>query len=163
MDVFLEKQYLRRWWVFMLALAVIVIVVGTAYYATVRAHKDTALVISIISLLIAVPLIIAISKLKLETRIDEKGIFTYFSPFKFTEKFVPWENVENCYVRKYNSVKEFGGWGLRGLGKNWKAYNVGGNKGIQIETKKGKNFLIGTLKPKKAQIIISQFTPKTPL
>lgn len=157
MKPFLEKQFVKRWWLAMFILAIIVIVVGTAFYATQNAEDDTAVIVSVISIGIALPISIALLRLRLETRIDEKGILTYFRPFRFTKEFIPWEDVENCYVRKYNSTEEFGGWGLRGLGRNWKAYNVEGNHGIQIESKDGKKFLIGTLKPEKAKKIIAKY------
>ncbi|HET8754032.1 MAG TPA: hypothetical protein VFM59_06690, partial [Salinimicrobium sp.] len=145
MKIFLEKQFLNRMWLFMFILAIILIVVGTSYYATANAEDDTAITVSLISIAIALPLSISLLYLRLETRIDEKGILTVFSPFHFTKKFIPWDNIEDCYIRKYNSSEEFGGWGLRGLGRNWKAYNVEGNHGIEIITKDGKNVLIGTM------------------
>ena len=39
MKIFQEKQFLNRWWLLMFILAIIVIVVGTAYYATRKAMK----------------------------------------------------------------------------------------------------------------------------
>ncbi len=41
----------------MFILAMIVIIVGTAYYATLNAEENTAVIVSVISLLIAVPLV----------------------------------------------------------------------------------------------------------
>lgn len=160
MKVFLEKQFLNRVWLFMFILSIIVIVLGTAYYATNNAEEDTAILVSVIAVVIAFPLAFALLKLKLETRIDEKGIFTYFSPFGFTKKFIPWDDVSKCYTRKYSPTEEFGGWGLRGLGRSWKAYNVTGNTGIEIETKEGNKYLIGTLKPKEAGETINYYFKK---
>lgn len=160
MAIFLEKQFIRRWWLIMLVLAVILIVVGTAYYSSKEAAEQTALVVSIISLLIAFPIVFALLFLRLDTRIDEKGIYTYFRPFGFTRKFFAWNDITNCYVRKYSPLKEYGGWGLRGLGSMSKAYNIAGNQGIQITTKQGKKFLIGTQEPENAQNTINQFFTK---
>lgn len=160
MNVFLEKQFIRRWWLFMLILAVILIVVGTSYYASEGADDATSMTVSIISLLIAIPIVFALLFLRLDTRIDEKGIFTYFRPLGFTRKFFPWNEISDCYIRSYSPIKEYGGWGMRGLGSKSKAYNVAGNRGIQIVTTEGKKFLVGTQEPKNAQKIINQYFKK---
>lgn len=65
--------------------------------------------------------------------------------------------MEKCYVRTYSPIREYGGWGFRqALGEKGKAYNVKGNKGIQIQLKTGKNILIGTQKEKDAQQVINR-------
>ena len=160
MKIFQEKQFLNRWWLLMFILAIIVIVVGTAYYATRNAEEETALWVSIISLAITLPIVIGLLYLRLETRIDEEGISTYFKPFNFTRKHYSWKEIEKCYVRDYDPKQEFGGWGLRGLGSNYKSYNIYGNKGIQIETRNNEKFLLGTQRPKAAHEIIKLYFHK---
>ena len=88
--------------------------------------------------------------LKLSTRIDEKGIYYRFFPFHFKTRTIPWEDFKKVYTRKYNSITEYGGWGLKS-GLPWRkskgvAYNVKGDKGIQLELLNGKKILIGTQK-----------------
>lgn len=161
MKVFLERQFINRWWLFMIILAVIIIVVGTAYYSTRDAEEGTAVTASVISLLICVPLVIALLYLRLETRIDEKGVLTWFKPFGFTRKYFAWEEIDEIYLRNYNPVTEYGGWGIRGIGQNDKAYNIRGNTGIQIITKEGNRFLIGTHKPKEAEQAILPYKQTT--
>lgn len=162
MKVFQEKQFINRWWLFMLILAVIVIVVGTAFYATRNASEETAVIVSLISIAIALPIVIALLKLRLETRIDEKGILAYFRPFKFTVKYYPWDQIKECYVRRLNPVEEYGGWGLRGIGQNWKAYLIKENTGIQIITKDEENFLVGTQKPTQAEKVLRNYQQAYP-
>lgn len=157
MNVFLEKQFIKRWWLFMLILAIIVIGVGTAYYATVNAEEDTALIVSIISLAITIPIVIALLSLRLQTRMDEKGILTYFHPLGFTKKFYSWSEIKEVYVRTYDPLSEYGGWGIRGLGRDKRAYIVQGNTGIQIITKHDEKFLVGTLKAEEAKKTIQQY------
>ena len=157
MKVFQEQQFMKRWWLFMFILAVIVVVVGTAYYATKEAEENTALIVSIISLLIAIPLVFALAYTRLVTRIDEEGISAAFKPFAFTRKHYSWSEVEKCYVRELDAVREYGGWGIRGLGSKNKAYHIYGPKGIQLKTKAGEDFLVGTQRPKAAQKIINLY------
>src|SRR5690606_23679042 len=138
MKVFLEKQFVKWWWLTMFILAMIGIIFGTGYYSTLESSEDTKLIVSVICCLIAFPLVFSLLYLRLETRIDEKGIFTYFRPFGFTRRYFPWEEIRECHVRKYSPLREYGGWGYRGLGSMSRAYNVWGNQGIQIVTNDGK-------------------------
>lgn len=87
--------------------------------------------------------------LRLETKIKTDGIYVRFFPFQLNFKHYPWDRLNQSFVRKYNPIGEYGGWGLRGLGKN-KALNVSGDKGIQLITQDGSKLLIGTNKADEA-------------
>ena len=97
--------------------------------------------------------------LKLETKIDEQGIHYGFWPFQLNLKLISWLDINECYVRSYSPIAEYGGWGYRsiGFGKNGTAYNVKGSKGIQIVMKNDKRILIGTQKDTEAERIINSF------
>ncbi|WP_029034944.1 hypothetical protein [Salinimicrobium terrae] len=159
MKIFKEKQFIKRWWLFMFILAIILIVVGTAYYTTREAEEDTAVIISVISLVIVIPLVFALAYTRLETRIDEEGISSEFKPFKFTRKLYKWNEIEECYIRKVDARREFGGWGIRGLGSDKKAYHIYGTNGIQVKTITGEDLLIGTQRPRAAEDIIHLYSP----
>ena len=158
MKIFREKQFIDRWWLIMLILAIILIVVGTAYYATLDSEEDTTVIVSVISLAIAAPLVFALAYVRLETRIDKEGIRAQFKPFSFTKKFFSWQEIDRAFVREFSPVQEFGGWGIRGLGSNKKAYHIYGSRGIKVKTKKGEEFLIGTQRSKAAEDIINLYT-----
>ena len=161
MKIFQEKQFINRWWLLMLILAIIVIIVGTAYYATKDANENTALIVSLIRVVITLPIVLGLLYFRLATGIDNEGLTTYFKPFAFTRKHFSWDEIKKCYLRKYNSKEEFGGWGLRGIGRDWKAYFIYGNKGIQLITKEDKSFLIGTQRPAAAKEIIQRYFQHT--
>lgn len=161
MKIFREEQFINRWWLLMLILAIIVIIIGTAYYATVNAQEEAALLVSVISIAITLPIVLGLLYLRLETRIDNEGVTVWFKPFTFTKKHFDWEQIRDCYVRKYNPT-EFGGWGLRGIGREWKAYFIYGNKGIQLVTKSDKKFFIGTQRPAAAKDIIKRYFHNSP-
>jgi hypothetical protein len=57
-----------------------------------------------------------------------------------------WEQVKRAYIRQYNPIKEYGGWGLKWSSTN-AAYNIMGNVGLQLVLQNGKKILIGTQKP----------------
>lgn len=93
--------------------------------------------------------------LKLKTLINKEGISYWFFPFQLRFKTITWDKVDKVYVRKYSPIGEYGGWGIR-YGKNGKALNTSGNKGMQIEFSNGKKLLIGTQKPEELQKILYQ-------
>jgi hypothetical protein len=89
--------------------------------------------------------------LQLRTRIDEEGIHIRFFPLHIKYKSYLWSTISKAYIREYKPIREYGGWGLR-LG----AYNVSGNKGLQLEFKNGDKLLIGTNKPDELNAVIQQ-------
>ncbi|HRE74136.1 MAG TPA: hypothetical protein PK637_00305 [Flavobacteriales bacterium] len=89
--------------------------------------------------------------LSMRTRIDEKGMHVRFFPFHRKERSFLWTDINRAYIRQYRPIAEYGGWGLRVLGR-FGAYNVSGDTGVQLELKNGGKILIGT--QKKDEIII---------
>ncbi len=54
-------------------------------------------------------------------------------------------DIKNIYIRKYDALKEFWGWGIK-YSSDTSCFTVSGNDGIQIEMKDNRKFLIGTQK-----------------
>lgn len=84
---------------------------------------------------------------RLTTIIDENGISYKFSPFHFSFRNISWNSIEKHEVIKYKPIGDYGGWGIR-INKYGRAFNVSGNKGLQLYLKNGKRILIGTQKEK---------------
>jgi hypothetical protein len=85
---------------------------------------------------------------RLDTIIKKDGIYVRFFPFHLKFKYYPWNKISKFYVRQYSPISEYGGWGLRfGLFGKGTAFNVSGNKGLQIEFTNNNRLLIGTNKP----------------
>ena len=162
MRVFEERQRFTQWWFFAIQAVVILGVLYIAYdwyqnkYIVGAANRNEAIVMVLVVVLTIVPISI-LSFLSLQTRIDERGIHYRFVPFHRTERKIEWKELGQCYTRKYNPIKEFGGWGYRVSFGKGKAYNVKGNQGIQLETQDGKKLLLGTQKPEEAQKTIDRY------
>jgi len=152
MRIFKENQRFRQWWLIIL-LITIIIASALPLFSEISINKVRfkSLIAPIISLLVFVLILI----LNLETRINSKGITAGFEPLPFFRRNYNWDEIQECYVRTYAPVFEYGGWGIRGFGRA-KAYNVSGNKGIQIITKNNERFLIGTEKPDLARRAINK-------
>jgi hypothetical protein len=83
----------------------------------------------------------------LSTKIDGEGIKVKFTPFIWKEKMYRWDDLAEVKVREYRPLAEYGGWGVRGFGKN-RALNVSGKTGLQLVLKDGSKMLIGTQQSK---------------
>lgn len=59
-------------------------------------------------------------------------------------------------MRQDYPLKEYGGLGLRSIGKN-RALNVSGDMGIQLEMRDGLTLLIGTSKADEARFILTSW------
>lgn len=145
--LFSERQKFDQWWIWLVILsfdAMYIFAIVQQVFLGVQFGKnpadDIALIIALAVLLIITFLFYSI---RLDTEISADGIKVRFFPFHLSFRIYPWEKIRNCYVRKYKPIREYGGWGLRGLGSN-RALNVKGNMGIQVEFIDGKKLLIGT-------------------
>jgi len=99
--------------------------------------------------------------LKLETTIKKDGIYIRFYPFHLKTKEYSWNVISRAYVRKYNPIMEYGGWGIRlGMFGKGNAFNVSGNMGIQLVFTNGSMLLIGTKKAGEAEAVLAQIENK---
>jgi hypothetical protein len=85
--------------------------------------------------------------------------FVRFFPFHRNFKRFAFEDFGEYYAREYRPLLEYGGWGIR-CGKNGKAYNVSGKKGLQIIFKNGKKLLIGSQNPEELVAAIDSVVRK---
>ena len=157
MRIFKEEQRFTQTW--LIVIIVISLIVPLAIILKeIDKSSASEIIISIGTIILASGLIFLF---KLSTRIDEKGIHYKFFPFHLKFKTVVWNDIENAYIRTYDAISEYGGWGIRG-GALWykakgKAINISGNIGIQLELKDGKKLLIGTNKKEQAQDVLSTY------
>lgn len=52
-------------------------------------------------------------------------------------------HIARAYVRQYDPLREFGGWGIRGKAEN-RAFTFRGKEGVQLELRSGKKVLVGS-------------------
>jgi hypothetical protein len=165
MILFSEKQKFRQWWIWLVLLAMAGFFAFAVYQQLVlkkpvgdNPASDTGLLI--ISL-IPVFLILLFLFSELETEISESGVSYKFYPFHLRKITVSWGNLEKAFVRKYNPITEYGGWGFRlGIFGHGRALNISGNMGLQLVLKNGKRLLLGTKKPDEMEKVILQMREK---
>ena len=158
---FTEIQRFKIWWAW-IAVAALNILFVYAFVQQVILGKpfgtkpvpDLALVLIGSFFLLFLLFLVSI---KLKTRINSNGIRYRFYPFQFKETCIEWHELNDAYIREYNSFFEYGGWGIRSGGSKYgKAINTSSssNKGLQLEFNDGKLLLIGTGRPGELKQII---------
>lgn len=165
MRVFNETQRFNQWWLTLIHIASFLFLIYSIYQwfivdthvGNVASHDSIGQMVVIISIF---SIFILFYFLKLETEIDERGIHYRFLPFQFSKKTIHWHEMDECYVRTYKPIAEYGGWGYRTSFGSGKAFNVKGNKGIQINLSSGKKVLIGTQKQEQAEKVILRYSRK---
>ena len=163
MKVFVEEQRFNQWWIYVILL-IPLLSLFVKYIFNVDnygASDKEALVGMSLSLIVVLMVAVLILLIRLKTKIDEKGVYYQFYPFNLNEKFIPWSNISQCYIRKYRPLSEYGGWGYKispfGRGR---VTNIRGNKGIQLELINGKKLLIGTQKVMEVEKVLLTYNHK---
>jgi hypothetical protein len=119
-------------------------------------------IIAISGLVLILLIALLLFSLKLKTRIDDIGIYYRFYPIHFTYRVITWNEIATCYVRNYNAIFEYGGWGFKSSlrRKKGKSFTVKGKIGLQMELKNGKKLLIGTQKKEEIQRVLDNYNAK---
>jgi hypothetical protein len=112
---FQEKQRLNLWWLYIL-LGLETIVVGSIILfdkggMSLNDLKE-AYYIPIIALLLPYLIVYLITINSFFLQIDENGISYHYWPFS-KKKVISWTGIESLYMRKYDALGEYGGWGVK--------------------------------------------------
>ncbi|MGF1925789.1 MAG: hypothetical protein ACQUHE_16560 [Bacteroidia bacterium] len=157
---FEEKQVLKLWWLYIL-LGLETIVMGSILFLskhsiTLQEAKETYFA-PIWALLLPYAIVYVVTKNVFTLKIEHLGVTYRYWPFT-KSKTVSWNQIEHIYLRKYDALAEYGGWGMRY--RLWfkfrdKAYIFNdGNVGLQIELNDGKKILFSTSKPDELNLFL---------
>lgn len=94
-------------------------------------------------------------KARLLTYICTDGIYIRYPPLQSAVSFFSWENIDCVYLRKYNPLLEYGGWGIK-IGPMGRVYSVSGTIGLQLVFKDGSKLLIGTHQPEEMARVLQR-------
>jgi hypothetical protein len=157
MGYFFEKQKFTQWWLWLLLVGAMLVPLAICIY-DVTFHKAAHATAEIISgAAVPAAIILLFRSFRLETKIDASGVWYRFFPLQVRMGCVVWADISKAYIRKYNPILDYGGWGIRfGLGGKGKAYNISGKIGLQLELKTGKKILFGTQQPEQIKEFLVQ-------
>jgi len=105
---------------------------------------DSVMVILVVIFGIIFPLFMYKTNLTTEVRSD--GLYVSYFPFHLSFHRIASEEIRGFEACTYSPIKDYGGWGIR-YGRKGKAYNVSGNRGVQLKLSNGKHLMIGSQKP----------------
>jgi hypothetical protein len=157
--LFAEKQKFNQWWLWIMLLAINVLF-GLGIYKQViggqifgdKPMSNNQIIIGAVGTLIVTILFLIF---RLETIVKKDGIYVRFFPIHFAFRKYTWDKIDKSFIRKYNPIYEYGGWGLRmGLFGKGKALNVSGNIGLQLILSNKRSLLIGTNKSKELEKVL---------
>lgn len=159
--LFSESQKFKQWWLWIILLGINGLFLYGVYKQVALGQQFGDNPMSNTGLLITVGLTlfftVVFATFRLDTIIKKDGVYVRFFPLHIAFKHYPWNTLAKLYVRQYAAITEYGGWGLRlGLFGKGTAYNVSGNKGLQLEFKDNKKLLIGTNKPDEITEILNK-------
>ena len=84
-------------------------------------------------------------KLQLITEVRDDVLEVRFRGL-FVRRVIPLAEIRHFEARTYRPIREYGGWGVR-WGAGGMAYNVSGNRGVDLRLADGKSLLIGSQRP----------------
>ena len=146
-----EVQRVRQIWIWLIVL----LLAGLFWYLFAkqvimgsplgsRPAPDVVLAIFWLIFGIGFPLLFFSAKLITEVRND--GVYIKFFPLHWSFHEITFRELKRYEVRTYKPIREYGGWGIR-KGRHGDAYNMRGNKGVQLELYNNKRILIGSIHP----------------
>lgn len=89
--------------------------------------------------------------LRLEVEVRDEGVWLRFIPL--TTRFIPFDEIQQAEAVDYKPLRQYGGWGIRGLGSN-RAYNVSGSQGVRLHLHSGDVVMIGTQRAPTLALVI---------
>jgi len=157
--LFSEEQRFGQWWVWVLVFAVAVvewlgfiiqIILGRPFGNNPAPDWVVWLLLILVGILL--PWFFLSCRLTTKVRIDR--IEVRFRPFR--ARVIPMREVKSYAVREYRPIAEYGGWGIRWSAKHGMAYNVSGNRGVQLVLTDEKRVLIGSKRPEELAAALGQ-------
>jgi hypothetical protein len=89
--------------------------------------------------------------LRLVVEVDDQGVWLRYVPL--TRRVIRFDEIERCEATDYQPLRQYGGWGVRGLGSN-RAYNVSGSQGVRLHLRSGDVVVIGSQRSQELALAI---------
>ena len=165
MQYFEEEQRFRQPWIWAIVLLSVVGLLVVFGYGLVEQlvlkepfgdnpASDTGLIIAAVTtFVVGGGTTLLLYKTKLVTKLDSNCLHIVFSPLRRRD--IPLSDIAHWEARTYNPIRDYGGWGIK-VGRRGRAYNVSGNRGVELELTNGKKLLIGSQRSEELSAAISR-------
>lgn len=145
--LFVEVQHMRSvWWVMVLIAGVAAlswwgfiqqIVLGQPW----GTNPGPDWMVWLMWLLMGIGFPIAFWIMRLEVSVYPTHVGIRYVPMLSRE--IAMDEISAVVARDYKALREYGGWGVRGLGSK-RAYNVKGNAGVELTLSEGRKVMLGS-------------------
>ncbi len=159
---FREEQRFRLWWAWFLLAAASGFAWSAFIYQVIagkefddRPAPDWLIVLIWLLVGLGLPLLFISARLVVEVR--GEGIRFRYYPFHRRWHEIARADILRAEARTYRPILEYGGWGIR-WARGGKAYNVSGNRGVQLEMVGGKKVLFGSQRADELAAAITRMT-----
>ena len=159
--IFQEQQKLRQWYVWLVLILVLTIAISFTTNSILNYLESTPgaasfVVLGVLLLSISLFFLISTAGSKLNVIATEDSLYFQWIPLNNRYNKVFWQNVKSIKMIEYRSM----GYGMRISEKYGSIYNAFGGYAINIITRGGNQFLIGTAKPKELEDILIKLKDK---
>lgn len=94
-----------------------------------------------LTMFLPVALVTILLFLELHVTVGDAGVHIRMVPF--ASRTIAPAHIARWEARTYRPIREYGGWGVR-FGPRGRAYNVSGDRGVELTLDNGKRVLIGS-------------------
>jgi hypothetical protein len=120
------------------AAAWVALVVQVVQGASLAENAVTVLVVLLVG--VGLPWLFLVVRLEVTVLADRIDI--RFPPFR--RRTLTRSDIAGFEVRTYEPIREYGGWGLKGWRPGKVAYNISGNRGVDLTLTSGQRLLLGS-------------------
>jgi hypothetical protein len=149
--MFHETQKPRQWWIAAIILGIAALMWWAFVQQIILGHTvgsnpapDALLIVLWIVVGIGFPL--GWLRVRMITCVNADTLTIRYAPFMTRQ--IPLDEIAGFGVRTYDPVHEYGGWGIRMWFGGQRAYNVSGNRGVDVILHNGDRILIGSQRPR---------------
>lgn len=146
---FREVQRFRQLWLWLILLAPAVFLAWGVWQQLVRGQPFRANPMSDV-MLIAVAAFMGLFLLwmyqvRLVTEVHDDEVHVQFV-YMWRRRKIPLGEIHAVRAVTYSPIRDYGGWGIRRGARGW-AYNVSGNRGVEIEMADRRHLMVGSQQP----------------
>jgi hypothetical protein len=107
---------------------------------------------------LVVLLLLSLLTMRQVTRVEPGAVTVRFGLLYRTS--IPTSDIRTAEAVQYRPVREYGGWGIRGMGRR-RALNMRGDRGVLLTRNDGSTVLIGSQQPRELLAALAQAGVRT--
>lgn len=146
LSLFHEEQRFWVGWVL-----VLIVLLDVPFILLVVLARELVL-LPAVAIVSAIAVLFASARLVVDVTADE---ITVSFHFLWPTRRIRIADVKRAHATTYNSLLEYGGYGVRWTPRGW-AFNTGGDEGVLVETNDGKSVMIGSRRDKELEAAIAK-------